>query len=65
VSAAWKPEALWDLHTPRNVFEASVALVAAGKPQDTYFPVRFGFREFRIDGRERQRSLLSTRAVAL
>jgi beta-galactosidase len=52
VSTLWKPEALWDIHTPRNTFEASVSLVAAGKPQDTCFPVRFGFREFRIDGRD-------------
>jgi beta-galactosidase len=52
LSEAWKPEALWDVHTPRNTYEASVALVAAGKPQDTCFPVRFGFREFWADGRD-------------
>jgi hypothetical protein len=52
LSEAWKPDALWDVHTPRNTYEASVSLVAADKPQDTYFPVRFGFREFWIDGRD-------------
>jgi beta-galactosidase/beta-glucuronidase len=41
----------WDTHTPRYTYEASVSLVAAGKTQDTFFPVRFGFREFWIDGR--------------
>src|SRR5207244_3173604 len=32
---------------------AEVSLVdAKGQPLDTYYPVRFGFREFRIDGRD-------------
>jgi hypothetical protein len=52
LSEKWRPEALWDVHTPGNCYEASVALAAAGTPQDTYFPVRFGFREFWIDGRD-------------
>jgi hypothetical protein len=51
LSEACKPEALWDIHTPRNTYEASVSLVAADKLQDIDFPVRFGFREFWIDGR--------------
>jgi beta-galactosidase len=52
VSESWKPEELWDIHTPRNMCEASVSLMAADKPQDTCFPIRFGFREFWIDGRD-------------
>jgi hypothetical protein len=49
----WKPEKLWDLHTPQNQFNAEVALVeAGGKLLDAYHPVRFGFREFWIDGRD-------------
>jgi beta-galactosidase len=52
VSESWKPEEPWDIHTPRNMYEASVSLMAADKPQDTCFPIRFGFREFWIDGRD-------------
>src|SRR5262249_43456675 len=49
----WKPEKLWDLHTPRNTFTAEVTLVGAtGKLLDACYPVRFGFREFWIDGRD-------------
>jgi len=49
----WKPENLWDLHTPQNMYEIQVSLAAgAGKALDTALPVRFGFREFWIDGRD-------------
>ncbi|MBM4031012.1 MAG: hypothetical protein FJ291_04415 [Planctomycetes bacterium] len=49
----WKPERLWDIHTPQNVHTASVSLLdAGGKELDAAFPVRFGFREFWIDGRD-------------
>ena len=49
----WKPEKLWDLHTPQNVYEAAVSLVEGdGKVLDAALPVRFGFREFWIDGRD-------------
>jgi beta-galactosidase len=49
----WKPEKLWDLHTPGNTFTAKVSLVdAGGKVLDAFHPVRFGFREFWIDGRD-------------
>src|SRR5262249_52726246 len=44
---------LWDLHTPQNMFQAKVSLLAAdGKVLDAFYPVRFGFREFWIDGRD-------------
>jgi hypothetical protein len=53
VTETWKPDKLWDLHTPQNTFHAEVALVeAGGKLLDAYHPVRFGFREFWIDGRD-------------
>jgi beta-galactosidase/beta-glucuronidase len=53
LTAAWKPERRWDLHTPGNVYEATVSLVeAAGTVVDAALPVRFGFRELWIDGRD-------------
>lgn len=53
VSEKWKPEKLWDLHTPQNTFIAHVSLVDANdKVLDAHYPVRFGFREFWIDGRD-------------
>lgn len=49
----WMPEKLWDLHTPQNMFHAHVSLTdAGGKLLDVLHPVRFGFREFWIDGRD-------------
>jgi len=52
-SAKWKPERLWDLHTPKNTYDLELSLIdAGGKLLDTGFPVRFGFREFWIDGRD-------------
>jgi len=65
-SESWKPDALWDIHTPTNQFEATVSLVEvgdavssratarqdAGGTLDTSFRVPFGFREFWIEGRD-------------
>ncbi len=49
----WKPDKLWDTHTPQNQYDVAVTLLdAEGKALDTRFPVRFGFREFWIDGRD-------------
>ena len=49
----FKPEKLWDIHTPQNMYNLSLSLLeAGGKVLDTGEPVRFGFREFRIDGRD-------------
>ncbi len=49
----WKPDRLWDLHTPQNVYEAAVSLEEGGTDlMDTALPVRFGFRELWIDGRD-------------
>jgi hypothetical protein len=53
VTESWKPEKLWDVHTPQNTLSVEVSLVdAAGKLLDAYHPVRCGFREFWIDGRD-------------
>jgi hypothetical protein len=53
VTQKWKPTKLWDLHTPQNLFSAQVTLVGGGgKHLDAFYPVRFGFREFWIDGRD-------------
>jgi beta-galactosidase len=49
----WKPAELWDLNTPTNQFDASVTLLdASGAVLDEAPPVRFGFRELWIDGRD-------------
>ncbi|MGD8237577.1 MAG: carbohydrate binding domain-containing protein, partial [Armatimonadota bacterium] len=49
---AWQPKRLWDIHTPRNTYSLKLSLLdAGGKVLDTAHPVRFGFREFWIDGR--------------
>jgi beta-galactosidase/beta-glucuronidase len=53
VTEAWRPERRWDVHTPQNTLTAEVSLVdASGRLVDAYHPVRFGFREFWIDGRD-------------
>jgi len=49
----WKPEKLWDTITPQNQYDVSVSLLdAKGHALDEAQPVRFGFREFWIDGRD-------------
>jgi beta-galactosidase len=52
-AAKWKPDQLWDLNTPQNLCTLRVSLLdAAGKVLDTMWDVRFGYREFWIDGRD-------------
>jgi len=49
----WKPQRLWDVHTPENMHHLRVSLCeAGGDVLDAGLPVRFGFREFWIDGRD-------------
>jgi hypothetical protein len=49
----WMPERLWDVHTPGNMYWMQYALLDAnGVVLDAYRPVRFGFREFWIEGRD-------------
>jgi hypothetical protein len=52
-TAAWKPEKLWDIHTPGNIYSVQVSLSdVGGEVLDLFTPERFGFREFWIDGRD-------------
>jgi hypothetical protein len=52
-TAKWKPEKLWDLHTPGHQQDLRLSLLdPAGKALDAALPVRFGFREFWIEGRD-------------
>ncbi len=52
-TAKWLPDKLWDLNTPENQYTVQVTLAeAGGKICDAALPVRFGFREFRIEGRD-------------
>ncbi|HEY3853502.1 MAG TPA: hypothetical protein VGO67_03810 [Verrucomicrobiae bacterium] len=49
----WKPTKLWDITTPENQFDAEVTLLDAdGVVMDVASPVRFGFRELWIEGRD-------------
>ena len=49
----WKADKLWDLHTPQHTYQLGLTLLDAdGEAVDTALPVRFGFREFSIDGRD-------------
>ncbi len=52
-TAGWRPEKLWDVHTPQNMYDAQLCLLDAdGNVLDAFLPARFGFREFWIDGRD-------------
>ena len=49
----WMPDKLWDIHTPQNTYDLEVSLLdARGTVLDTGWTVRFGFREFWIEGRD-------------
>ena len=49
----WKPDRLWDLHTPANMYTLDLSLLdTTGQAVDAAWPERFGFREFWIDGRD-------------
>jgi beta-galactosidase len=53
VTERWKPDKLWDIHTPQNMFDVTVSLLDNKKRLlDTTIPARFGFREFWIEGRD-------------
>jgi len=52
-SAPWKPDKLWDLHTPENQYGVDLSIVdGGGRVVDTSFTTRFGFRELWIEGRD-------------
>jgi len=49
----FKPDRLWDIHTPENTYYLNLSLLeAGGKVLDAGDSLRFGFREFWIDGRD-------------
>jgi beta-galactosidase len=52
-ASPWKPERLWDLHRPENIYRVEVSLLdGRGEALDVYPPQRFGFRELWIEGRD-------------
>jgi hypothetical protein len=52
-SVAWLPKKLWDIHTPQHMHKVQVTLAEVnGKAVDVFDGVRFGFREFWIDGKD-------------
>ena len=53
----WLDPKLWDVHTPENLYDVTVTLLEderdrVGRVLDETLPIRFGFREFRADGRD-------------
>jgi hypothetical protein len=49
----WTPDRLWDIDTPQNTCRLELSLLdAEGRVLDAGWPVRFGFREFWIEGRD-------------
>jgi hypothetical protein len=48
----WEAPKLWDTDAPENMYDVAVELLAGGASLDSYYPVRFGFREFWIQGRD-------------
>ncbi len=52
-SSSWTDPLLWDTDTPENMYEASVTIAdAKAGLLDETLPIRFGFREFWIDGKD-------------
>lgn len=52
-SDSWLPAKLWDINTPQNQFSLNVELLDQDAGTlDTSWPVRFGFRELWIEGRD-------------
>ena len=50
---SWRPAALWDVGTPENRCALDLSLCDEdGRILDVAWPRRFGFREFRIEGRD-------------
>jgi hypothetical protein len=50
---SWLPDKLWDIHTPGNMYDCTVSLCDEDNNLlDTAYTTRFGFREFRIEGRD-------------
>lgn len=53
ITEPWKPENVWDIHTPEHQYDLYVSLLdEKGAVLDALPPSRFGFREFWIEGRD-------------
>lgn len=53
MTSKWKADKLWDTHTPGNQYNMFLSLLDdKGKLLDMSSAVRFGYREFWIDGRD-------------
>ncbi|MCY2992124.1 MAG: hypothetical protein NTY19_30225 [Planctomycetota bacterium] len=53
LSENWKPDKLWDLHTPQHLHQVAVSLADdQDETLDAALPVGFGYRELWIDGRD-------------
>ncbi len=50
VAAHWPQAKLWDIGQP-NLYHLTLAIARNGKLLDETLPIRFGFRDFRIDGK--------------
>ena len=51
--AQWHDVALWDSHTPQNLYDCTMELCdAEGRVLDAALPFRFGFRDVCINGRD-------------
>lgn len=49
----WRAQRLWDIHTPHNQFSVQITLQdSRAAADDTTQPIRFGYREFWINGRD-------------
>ena len=49
----WRPEKVWDIHTPQNKYSVEVSLLdESGRTLDEFWTQRWGFREFWIEGRD-------------
>ncbi|MCS7254770.1 MAG: hypothetical protein NZ781_12205 [Armatimonadetes bacterium] len=50
---SWRPEKVWDIHTPQNQYLVEISLLdESGKTLDEFWVQRWGFREFWIEGRD-------------
>jgi hypothetical protein len=53
ITEPWMPGRLWDIHSPNNTYDLEVSLLDGDhRLLDTCWNVRFGFREFWIEGRD-------------
>lgn len=49
----WRPSKVWDIHTPQNQYDVGLSLLDEHNTVlDEWWPMRWGFREFWIDGRD-------------